>query len=358
MDYAAIVAHTPKMTTARHKKLRATLGSSEAIWHTSVPELIKSGLDEKTALELSTWRSQNSPEKIIDNLSQSKINTTTLDDKNYPELLRQIPDAPLVLFFRGSLSALQNPSLALVGTREPTSYGKQITESLTTELVPHLTIVSGLALGVDSLAHQTTLNAKGKTIAVLGSGIDDAHIYPSSHLRLAQDIIAAGGAILSEYPPGFKSTAYSFPERNRIIAGLTLGTLVIEAPEKSGSLITARAALDYNREVLAVPHPITTENGRGNNQLLKQGAHLITCAQDVFDIFNIHQLQAAQKNKELLPTNTLEEIILQHLSSEPRHIDMLLKLTHLEMGQLMGTLTLMEMKGLVKNLGNMMYVKK
>lgn len=358
MNYAAIVAHAPKMTNTRHKKLRAILGNSEAIWHASVPELIKSGLDEKTALELSTWRSQNSPEKIIDNLSQLQINTITLDDKNYPELLSQIPDAPLVLFFRGSLSALQNPSIALVGTREPTAYGKQITESLTFSLAPHLTIVSGLALGIDGLAHQTTLNAKGKTVGVLGSGIDDQHIYPSSHLRLAKDIIAGGGAITSEYPPGFKSTAYSFPERNRIIAGLTLGTLVIEAPEKSGSLITARAALDYNREVFAVPHPITSENGQGNNKLLKQGANVVMSATDILEVLNISHLQIIQENKQILPTSTLEETILNHLTSEATHIDALRKLTNLEMGQLMGTLTLMEMKGLVKNLGNMMYIKK
>jgi DNA processing protein len=247
----------------------------------------------------------------------------------------------------------------VVGTRHHTSYGKQVCEDLVRELAAqHLIIVSGLALGIDGIAHETTLATHGKTIAVLGSGINREGVYPSFHKNLAEKIIDTGGALISEYPPYFLPTHYSFPARNRIIAGLTLGTLVIEAPRESGSLITAKHALDYNREVLSVPHPITSLRGEGCNSLIKLGASLVRSAQDVMEALNLKNVQQLVENRHSIPSSPTEEAIAKILSKEPLHIDAIIKHTRLESHRVNSTLLLMEMKGVVQNIGAMRYVLK
>lgn len=220
-----------------------------------------------------------------------------------------------------------------------------------------MVIVSGLALGIDGLAHRAALKVNGLTIAVLGSGINKTSVYPAEHRTLSEEIIVRGGAVVSEYPPGFKPTLYSFPARNRIIAGLSLGTLVTEAPISSGALITAKAALDYNREVLAVPHPITNETGAGGNALLKQGAVLVTTAQDVSEALQLQNLTTMVAAENIAPTNPTETQLLALLSSEPRHIDIVIKQSTLASALVGSTLTLLEMKGRVKNIGGMLYVR-
>ena len=220
---------------------------------------------------------------ITKNQKKSRVYKINITDKNYPELLKEIYDAPKELYVEGNLLVKEKYPLAVVGTRRVSKYGINTTINLVENLTKNgLTIISGLALGVDGLAHQTCIDNGGKTIAVLGCGPDI--IYPPSHRQLTQDIIDSGGAIVSEYPPGTRPSKLTFPKRNRIISGLSLGVLVIEAPERSGALITARTALEQGREVFAVPGSINNPNSQGTNKLIKMGAYPVTAAEDVLNI--------------------------------------------------------------------------
>jgi len=276
-----------------------------------------------------------------------------LADKNYPKLLKEIFDPPKELYIWGELKAEEKYPLAVVGTRKISNYGKQVAVSLTKNLAKAgLTIVSGLALGIDGLAHQAALDVKGRTIAVLGSSLDI--IYPALHKKLAENIANSGGAVISEYPPGTGPTKFNFPARNRIVAGLSLGVLVIEAPEKSGALITARFALDQGREVFAVPGSVYNPNSIGCNKLIKMGAKPVTKAEDIFETFNLEF--STELKKEIKPETPEEEILLKFLSHEPVHIDELIKLSKLSPSVANSTLTIMEIDGKVKNLGNNNYI--
>ncbi|MFH1291815.1 MAG: DNA-processing protein DprA [bacterium] len=291
-------------------------------------------------------------------MKEGTIQTVKLGMPGYPNLLSQISDPPKVLYFRGDLKLADQPSLGIVGKRKYSAYGRQICEQITSSLARQgLVIVSGLALGIDSFAHQSALNNQGKTIAILGSGVDKYTIYPASNRLLAEQIIQQGGLVMSEYAPGTMPTAYSFPMRNRIIAGLSLGTLVVEAAIKSGALITSSCALDYNREVFAIPHPINSITGEGANNLLKQGAHLVTCAQDIIQVLKLEYLKNPNENRKPNINNELENKIWLELSQKPMHIDNIIKQTKLDSSTVSGTLMLMEIKKLVKNLGGMMYIK-
>ena len=209
------------------------------------------------------------------------IRKISIRDQEYPYLLKHIADPPHSLYIRGSLKA-RAISLAVVGPRQHSAYAARITKKLIHPLAKAgITIISGLARGIDGIAHATTLDAKGTTIAVLGAGCDDASMYPKEHLKLAHRILQSGGALISEYPPGASPTKKTFPARNRIIAGMSKATLVIEAAQRSGSLITARCALDYDRDVLAVPQDIDSPTARGVNHLIRMGAYPITSVQDV-----------------------------------------------------------------------------
>ncbi|MDA2921876.1 DNA-processing protein DprA [Patescibacteria group bacterium AH-259-L07] len=215
-----------------------------------------------------------------------KYQKITPQDKNYPQLLKEIPDSPHKLYVWGVLKQKEKYPLAVVGTRKVSNYGKQVTIELVKELAKQgLTIISGLALGVDGISHQAALDANGRTIAVLGSGFD--HLYPQEHAKLANDIVKSGGAIITEYPPDAKPTQKTFPARNRIIAGMSLGVLVIEAPMRSGALITARHALEQNRDVFAVPGSIYNKNSAGTNNLIKMGAKPVTSPEDILESFNL-----------------------------------------------------------------------
>ena len=216
----------------------------------------------------------------------SHMQTVNIKNKNYPELLKKIYEPPQVLYVNGQLKAKEKYPLAVVGTRKVSLYGKKITYSFVKALAQAgLTIISGLALGVDGIAHQAALDVGGRTIAVLGSGLDI--IYPSSHQQLAQNIIESNGAIISEYEPKTRPSKWTFPARNRIVAGMSLGTLVIEAPKKSGALITARYALEQGREVFAIPGSIYNENSAGCNLLIKMGAKPVTKPEDILESFNL-----------------------------------------------------------------------
>ncbi|MFA5061544.1 MAG: DNA-processing protein DprA [Patescibacteria group bacterium] len=357
MRYHAVLAHFTKITYGRYKKLAAHFSDLKNLWEAGLAELVKAGLEENIAREFLLWRSQNPAEQILERLEKENIRTVSITEPDYPALLKEIYDPPHTLFVRGILPK-NGPALAVVGTRKLTGYGRQACEELVKPLAKSgLIIVSGLALGIDGVAHQTALDNNGITLAVLGSGIDKQHIYPAAHKQLAEKIISQGGAVISEYPPGFLPSQYSFPARNRIIAGLCLGTLVIEAPESSGALITARHALDYNREVFAVPHPINSLTGAGPNNLIKLGARLITAAQDIADALNLKIMADTAIDGHDASLSADENKILAVLSGEPKHIDNIIKETNLPSQTITANLTLLEVKSKVRNLGGMNYVK-
>lgn len=351
-----LLSHFPKHTHKRYQAMMSVFSSLERLWQAEFDDIKKTGLDDNLIGEFLEWRDSLNEEVIKNNLEKNNIKFITIHDENYPKLLKQIYDPPICLFVRGELK-INEFSLSVVGTRKFTNYGREVVNNLISKLAKQgITIVSGLALGIDGLAHEATLYANGQTIAVLGTGIDDDTIYPRAHINLAKKIIASGGAVISEYPPKFLATKFSFPRRNRIIAGLTLGTLVIEAGENSGSLITAQCSIDNNREVFAVPQNITSPSGAGSNNLLKIGAHAVTSAEDIINILGLQNIKEFVNNREIIPDSPTEAKILEHLKREPLHVDMIIKNSGLESHIVTSTLTLMEMKGKIRNIGGMMYV--
>lgn len=358
-NFAAALAYYPKNTYQRTEKLYRFFIRAERIWQAEFDEIVRAGLDDTFASEFIAWREAFPVEKITTDLEQQEIHTVALSSDDYPTLLKQITDPPRILFYRGTLPAQERPAIAIVGTRKCSPYGKQITGAFAASLATQgMVIVSGLALGIDGVAHDAALEVHGHTVAVLGSGVDKPTVYPAAHHGLAERIVAAGGAILSEYPPGFLPTQYSFPARNRIIAGLSRATLVTEAPKESGALITSSCALDYNRDVFAVPHAITNTAGEGCNELIKKGAALVTEPNDILEAMQIKHIEQIVASNAVLPQTGPEAALLALLSQEPKHIDEIIKQSGLPSAQTTGTLTLLEMKGKIKNVGGMKYVVK
>ena len=290
----------------------------------------------------------------------SDIQTLTLDSPLYPALLNEISDPPTPLFYRGNAAILNaSPLLAVVGSRKSSFYGKQAIERLLTPLVKNgVPLVSGLAYGIDSIAHNLCLANNTPTIAVLGSGIDDASIYPRLHVKLANAIIDHGGVIISEFPAGTAPLQFHFPARNRIIAGLTMATLVVQAAARSGSLITARLALEYGRDVAAIPGNITDLLSAGTNQLIQQGATPLLTAEDVFALLNIDPVVATANHVLAATLTDQQKIVMAALSSTPLHVDQLVATTSLPSPVLSIALTELELLDAVEHLGGMKYVKK
>jgi DNA processing protein len=358
MQTEALLAHFPKMTPKRFADMMRVFDSPRAFFESDRRTIIdRLPWKEELIDAFIIWRDEVDEKRIEKIFKQESITVLTQEDDDYPPLLKEIYDPPFCLFVRGKLNLKNSYPLAVVGTRKCSLYGRQVTQEIVNELAGHgLTIVSGLALGIDGIAHETTLDAGGKTIAVLGSGINRHHIYPAVHRQLADRIIEKGGAVISEFPPGTLPSKFTFPRRNRIVSGISLGTLVVEAPEKSGALITSSCALDHDREVFAVPHPITSVTGTGPNKLIKEGAHIILNAKDIINILNLKELQTFTQNTIVIPDTPAEAALLEHLSREAIHVDELTKLSELTSREVNSTLTIMEMKGKVKNLGNMQYV--
>ena len=327
-------------------------------WQASFDELKQSGLEKSVIQNIIDERKNINLDEETEKMLREDIKAVTLADKHYPRLLKEIYASPALLYYKGQLyDAADDFSVAIVGTRKLSSYGRQVTETLTAQLAQqNISIVSGLALGIDALAHQTAIKNKGRTIAVLGSGLDKQNIYPSSNRYLADQILAHNGLIVSEYPIGTLPLQGHFPQRNRIIAGLAAATLVIEAPEKSGALLTAKYALEANREVLAVPGSIYNTNSVGTNNLIKLGAKLISQTADVLEALNMEEVKSLIENKKIVADSKEEETLLDYLSKQPQHINELIKRSQLSTATVNSTLVLMEMKGKVKNLGGQMYV--
>lgn len=357
--YLIALSHFPKFGAKSLAKLIKHFPELSDSLKSSLSNLVNAGITEKIASEFIDFRKNICPDKIFEKLIKEKIETATVFDDDYPILLKEIYDPPLLLYYKGILSVPDEIVFAIVGTRCLTSYGQRITEKITSELAQNgFTIASGLALGIDTLAHNTIVDLKKRTIAVLGTGIDDRSLYPRSNRYLAENIIKNGGALISEFPLGTAPLRHHFPQRNRVIAGLSIGTLVIEAGEKSGALITARFALENNREVFAVPGSVFSPVSIGPNNLIKQGAKSVTTTNDILETLDFKAINAYINNKKIIPESEEEKIVLSLLNHEPKHINDIIRLSRLKSSQISSTLVLMEIKGLIKNLGNLYYVLK
>ncbi|MFH1088444.1 MAG: DNA-processing protein DprA [Patescibacteria group bacterium] len=281
----------------------------------------------------------------------NQIQRIDFSHPDYPSVLKEIADPPKQLFVWGNLEVFKKPIIAIVGSRKPSEYGIRTAHFLSNQLIQQLTVVSGLAYGIDTIALTEAAKSAHGAIAVIGSGLDRASFYPSSNWQLAEQIVAGGGAVISEYPEGTPPLKHHFPARNRIIAGLSIGVLVVEASQKSGALITAQLALDYNREVWAVAGNIFIPEAVGTNQLIKDGARFITTARDILVDLNIVPINA-QTSLPLDLTES-ERLVINILKSSPSALSVneIMGQVKLDTATISSTLTLMEIKGLVKTTG-------
>ncbi|MBI4090251.1 MAG: DNA-protecting protein DprA [Candidatus Kerfeldbacteria bacterium] len=329
-------------------------GSIESLWASSNHDLRVTGASPKLIAKIEAARARD-VNQINHQIELPDTAVLTLDHPHYPALLRETASPPLVLFVRGNLSALSHRCLTVVGTRTPSSYGLRAVRLITEPIAADgVTIVSGLAYGIDAAAHQAALASRGATVAVLGSGVDTITPYGNHALGLA--ILESGGAIISEYPPGTEPQKHHFPQRNRIISGLSRATVIVEAGVKSGALLTARFALDENRELFAVPGPIDQEKSAGPNNLLKLGAAPVTSADDLRAALGLDNHRLVTETVELRADSPAEAAVLR-LLAEPRHVDELVAISTLETSVINATLSLLEMKGRVRHLGGMHYIR-
>jgi DNA processing protein len=339
------------------KTLLAGFGTAENIWHADLEALQKVLGGDLLPQRIFFEKQTINPDAEWEKLKKDEINIIDLMNPSYPKLLKQIYNPPYLIYTRGKLIFDEVPTIALVGSRKFSAYGEQLANTFSHDLArAGFAIVSGLALGIDAISHLGALKVKGKTIAVLGSGIDDSSIYPRANFNLAKEIIENDGLLMSDYAPGTPATKMTFPARNRLIAGLSLGTLVVEAGEKSGALITARMALENNREVFAIPGSIFSPTSIGTNNLIKSGAKMVTCVQDILEEFDLLQTPETKQTVLKMPENQEEEALLAILSDIPLHIDNIAKRSGLTVSAISATLMMMEIKGWVKNLGGQNYI--
>lgn len=328
-----------------------------AAWKASSTELALAGLGQKVIDSFIKQRASCNPQKELERLERLRISVITIKDRDYPTLLKDIPNSPPVLYVAGTLKKEEDQfALGVVGTRKASTYGRQVTEQFAKELAQgHVTVVSGLAHGIDTIAHTATLDAGGRTLAVLACGLDI--IYPPENLKLAKRIVESGqGALITEFPLGVKPDARNFPARNRIISGLSLGILVTEAPKQSGALITANFALEHGRDVFAVPQNIYSGGSVGVNKLIQDGAQLVTNVNDILFSLNLFMIPQQIEIQEILPENAEEQTLLALLSHDPVHIDEIIRDAGLPTMTVTSTLMMMELKGMVRQVGGMTYV--
>lgn len=349
----------PGIGPLRFKLLLDYFGCAEVAWHAPQEKLRLLKLPARLVDEFLAFRKKDELDAYIRKLAKLRVSVVTLQDTRYPPLLAQIPDAPFLLYVLGRKTDQPvnlKRTIAVVGTRKITPYGIEVTRKITTGLVSYgFTVVSGLAYGVDAAAHQTALDSGGKTIAVLGCGIDI--IAPASNARLYHDIVGGGGAIVSEVPLSVRPNKGLFPARNRIISGLSLGVVVTEGADDSGALITARYAAEQGREVFAVPGPITSPYSRGPAKLLKNGAKLVESVGDILEELNLSGLTNSSNvtNKIYHGDSPEEQKVLVILSDRQMSIDDLVRTTGLTISMMSSTLTVLEMKGVVKDFGEKVY---
>lgn len=338
----------------RFRTLLNAFGDAETAWKAPASALSQAGLSAKIVENLLKIRSQVALEKIWERIQSQDIQVLTWDDEAYPSHLKNIDQPPPVLYVRGSLLPDDEWSVAIVGTRRVTAYGRQVTEEIASFLAANgVTVVSGLARGVDGIAHTSSLNQHGRTIAVLGNGVDT--IYPPEHQKLGERIIA-NGALVSDYAPGTAPDGTNFPPRNRIISGLSLAVVIIEAGNTSGALITASFAAEQGRDVLAVPGGIHAPQSIGTNRLIQQGAHPILNPQDILEVLNLTMVAEKRAARVVLPSDPVEARLIKLLGAEPLHVDEIRSQAELPIESVSAALAMMELKGMVRQVGGMQYV--
>ena len=391
LGYWIALCQTPGLGAARFRLLESHFGGDlESAWQAPQRELRAAGIGGSVAKAIAECREKVSPHEELERLSKSGVAAMTWHDADYPRRLKEIADAPPVLYYRGRLHPDDETSVAVVGTRRPTDYGYRITAELCAELAARrVVVVSGLALGIDARAHQATLDAGGRTIAALGNGLDT--VYPRENRRLAERIVAEGGALVSEFPLGTRPEASNFPRRNRIISGMTLGTLITEASETSGTRWTVYHALEQNREIFCVPGSVYSSASKLTNRLIREGAKLVCEVNDILVEIGLdgaarqmpltlgdgdkepsgvgeHRRYgvdkslyaesgawdaAATPNPESADPD--EADVLRHITHEPTHIDDLARLAGRPITEVSGLLTMLELKGLIEQAGMMHY---
>ncbi len=355
LPYWIAFSRVPTVGRVRIGLLEERFGSLKAAWEASGSELGASGLTSSVVSAIEQVRRVVEPEREFEQVRNADVSVLTWHDAGYPRLFRNIDDPPPILFVKGTLQPDNEARVTVVGTRNPTVYGKEVTRQLAGDLAESgITVVSGLARGIDGIAHDAALRGGGRTIAVIGSGLDV--IYPPEHRSLFERILESG-AVISEYPLGSKPEARHFPRRNRLLSGLAMGVLVVEAPRDSGARSTVEFALEQNREVLCVPGSIHSPASELTNWLIQQGAKLVMRVEDVLEELHIGAAPRQQPLPDFSPNTDEEARLLEALTHEPQHIDELSRSTGIPVTQASSTLAVMEIKGSVLQVGRMNYIR-
>jgi DNA processing protein len=345
--------HIHGIGAARMQKLLAVFGSLQEAWEASPHALVACGLDNRSLQSILSERRRIRPHDLLDRCLTLGIDIFTCQDAAYPRRLKEIPLPPPVVYVRGIFMEADDIAIALVGTRRVTAYGRSVARQFAEGFsASGVTVVSGLARGVDGEAHTACLEAGGRTLAVLGCGVDV--VYPPEHRKLA-DSIMESGALISDYPPGTPPDGTNFPPRNRLIAGLSLATVVVEAGAQSGALLTAKFAAEYGRDVFAVPGSIFSPTQQGCHRLLADGVAPALSPSEVLTALDLERAAQRTQARMLLPEDPVEAKLLQVLEMEPTHIDLVRARADLPIEQVSSVLALMELKGMVRQVGGMQY---
>ena len=345
----------PRIGPVRVGALRDYFGDLEIAWRADAASLRAAGLPQDALERLLYLRGRIDLDAEIQKIAAQGVQVLTWESEHYPSLLKNIAQPPPVLYVRGEITPADEFAVAVVGTRHASTYGKEVARRLATGLAENgVTVVSGLALGIDGIAHKAALDAGGRTLAVLGCGLDT--IYPATHQELAKQISRAG-AVLSDYPLGTRPEAINFPPRNRLISGLSLGAVMVEGGLQSGALITVRFALEQGRETFAVPGNIYNRSSEGTNAIIQRGeAKLVTCVKDILEELNLTMVAQQNEVRQVVPESPTEQTLLACVGHDPLHLDELVRASGLPTATVSSTLCMMELKGMVRRVDNTSYV--
>lgn len=357
----ALCAFRPLVSATHLHDLVRSSPSPEAAWNAPEETLRKLGWTREQRTQFLAHRNAWQPARRYERLREQEIALLPYGQEAFPALLKEIHDPPLALYVRGTLPPDNRLTLAFVGSRKATPYGKTAVNMLVRPLAARgAAIISGLAYGIDAEAHRATLAVRGTAVAVLGGGVDDAALYPRAHRGLANDIIASGGAVISEFPPGTPPVAHHFPQRNRVIAGLSRGIVIVEAAERSGALITARLGLEQNRDVFVVPGPITSPASAGTNALLREGAAPVRSAEDIMESLELTDLLAQttrERDEEVGDAADDRATLLRVITRDPQSLDEIVQRSTLAPNVVASLITVLELDGCVRDVGGRNYVR-
>ncbi len=356
LAYRVALHRIYRLGAVRFRLLERFFPTLEEAWRADHATLCAAGLDARTATEVVRGRAETDPDAELERIYLAGVTALAPSDPRYPSRLGEIADAPPLLYVKGAWRAEDEWGVAVVGTRRATAYGRQAAGELSRGLEANsVTIISGLARGIDTIAHHAAIETGGRTVAVIANGLDT--VYPPENARLSEQI-AEHGAVITDYPLGTKPRAEFFPRRNRIMSGVALGTLVVEGDHTSGAMITARFALEQGREVFVVPGSIFSPQSRGPHALLRDGATPVASAAEVLEALNLTMVGAQMDfGRAMPPTDPDERALMAALTREPRHIDDVVRASGLAAATVSGTLAMLELKGLVRDLGGMQYVR-